>query len=87
MKIKAHTKARTRDLNFSLTEQWVLIFLEMFQIMLSIAPERLMLCRLWSVIHCSGYIHSTFRTIHFDRREELGISQGQVIVCMGFVSL
>lgn len=87
MEIKAHTKACIEDLNFSLNEQWVLIFLEMFQIMLSIAPEWLTLCRFWSMIHCSGYVHNTFCTIHFDRREELGISQDQVIVWMRFVSL
>lgn len=87
MEIKAHGNMCIQDLNFSLNEQWGFLFLEMFQITLSIALEWLMLCRLWSVIHCSGYVHSTLCTIHFDRREELGISQDQVIIWMVFVSV
>lgn len=52
--------------------------------MLSIALEWHTLCRLWSVIHC--FIHSTLRTIQFNRREELSISQDQVIIWIVFLS-
>lgn len=44
--------------------------------MLSIELEWLMLCSLWHVIHRSGYTGSTLHSIHFNRREELGVSQG-----------
>lgn len=55
--------------------------------MLSLALERFVLCRLCSVIHCSGYIPSTLCMVRFDRKEKLSISQDHVIIWMAFVSL
>lgn len=48
--------------------------------MLSIALEWLMLCSLWHVIHCSGYVGGALCTIHFNRTEKLRVSQDQVVL-------
>lgn len=64
-----------------------LIFLEIFPIMLIIALEWLMLCSLWHVIHHSGYFGSTLRAIHFNRREELRVSQDWVVLWLSFIFL